>query len=175
MKRIIITGAALLAIAPVSLGLMGNASFAQSVPVRVPSQATVVGGQSKHIEIGHDHGGTSTHAEAGDDKSGTSTHAEPGDDKSGTSTHAEAGDDKSGTSTHAEAGDDKSGPSTHVMSGDGTSGPRTQAQPGDDKGGPIGTQVHATDDKVGTSGSGKVDDGGAVDVSGGTDGGAGHP
>ena len=44
MKRIIITGAALLAAIPASLGLMGNASFAQSVPVRVPSQATLVGG-----------------------------------------------------------------------------------------------------------------------------------
>ena len=63
MKRIIITGAALLAVAPASLGLMGNASFAQSVPVRVPSQVTVVGGQS-------------THAEPGDDKSGPGTQAQ---------------------------------------------------------------------------------------------------
>jgi len=47
MKRIIITGAALLAAIPASLGLIGNASFAQSVPVRVPSQATPVGGQSR--------------------------------------------------------------------------------------------------------------------------------
>lgn len=57
MKRIIITGAALLAIAPASLGLIANASFAQSDPVRVPSQATLVSGQSKHIEIGDDKGG----------------------------------------------------------------------------------------------------------------------
>lgn len=110
MKRIIITGAALLAVAPASLGLMGNASFAQSVPVRVPSQATVVGGQS----------------------------------------------------THAEPGDDKSGPSTQVRSGSGTSGR-------------MSTQTQATDDKVGTSGSGMVDDGGTVDVNGGTNDGAGHP
>ena len=149
MKRIIITGAALLAVAPASLGLMGNASFAQSVPVRVPSQATVVGGQSTHVE-------------PGDDKSGPSTHAEPGDDKSGPSNHAEPGDDKSGPSTHAEPGDDKSGPSTH-------------AEPGDDKSGRMSTQTQATDDKVGTSGSGKVDDGGTVDVNGGTNDGAGHP
>ena len=123
MKRIIITGAALLAVAPASLGLIGNASFAQSVPVRVPSQATVVGGQS---------------------------------------TQAEPGDDKSRPSTHAEPGDDKSGPSTQVRSGSGTSGR-------------MSTQTQATGDKVGTSGSGKVDDGGTVDVNGGTNGGAGHP
>ena len=42
MKRIIITGAALLAIVPASLGLIGNASFAQNVPVRVPSHASVL-------------------------------------------------------------------------------------------------------------------------------------
>ena len=149
MKRIIITGAALLAVAPASLGLIGNASFAQSVPVRVPSQATVVGGQS-------------TQAEPGEDKSGPSTQAEPGEDKSGPSTHAEPGDDKSGPSTHAEPGDDKSGPSTQVRSGSGTSGR-------------MSTQTQATDDKVGTSGSGMVDDGGTVDVNGGTNDGAGHP
>jgi hypothetical protein len=70
MKRIIITGAALLAIAPASLGLIANASFAQSDPVRVPSQATLVSGQSKHIEIGDDKGGLSAHVEPGDDKGG---------------------------------------------------------------------------------------------------------
>ena len=64
MKRIIITGAALLAVAPASLGLMGNASFAQSVPVRVPSQATVVGGQSTQAEPGEDKSGPSTQARA---------------------------------------------------------------------------------------------------------------
>jgi|BarGraNGADG00312_2_1021985.scaffolds.fasta_scaffold14834_3 hypothetical protein len=73
MKRIIITGAALLAILPASLGLIGNASFAQSAPVRVPSQATVL----------DDRGGLATHAEPGDDKGGLATHAEPGDDKGG--------------------------------------------------------------------------------------------
>jgi hypothetical protein len=122
MKRIIITGAALLAAIPASLGLIGNASFAQTVPVRVPSQATPVGGQSKHIEIG-------------DDKGGLSAHVEPGDDKGGLSTHVE---------------------------------------PGDDKGGLNATQIEGTDDKVSTSGSGKVDDGAKVDVKGGADDSAGH-
>ena len=40
--------------------LVGNASFAQTVPVRVPSQAR---------------------AQTVDDKGGQTTHAEPGDDK----------------------------------------------------------------------------------------------
>jgi len=60
MKGIIITGAALLSIVPASLGLIANAS-AQSDPVRVPSQATLVGSQSKHIEIGDDKGGLTAH------------------------------------------------------------------------------------------------------------------
>jgi len=148
MKRIIITGAALLAIIPASLGLIGNASFAQTVPVRVPSQATLVGGQSRHIEIGDDKGGLSAHVEPGDDKGGLSTHVEPGDDKGGLSTHVEPGDDKGGLSTHVE--------------------------PGDDKGGLNATQIEGTDDKVSTSGSGKVDDGAKVDVKGGADDSAGH-
>ncbi len=86
MKRIIITGAALLAIVPASLGLISNASFAQSSPVSVPSQATVL----------DDKGGLRTHAEPGDDKGGLRTHLEPGDDKGGLRTHLEPGDDKGG-------------------------------------------------------------------------------
>ena len=89
MKRIIITAAALLAVVPASLGLVGNASFAQDIPVRVPSQASVL----------DDHGGLRTHVEPGDDNRGRSTHTETGDDKGGQSTpHAEPGDDKSGDS-----------------------------------------------------------------------------
>jgi hypothetical protein len=61
MKRIILTaGAALLVTLPAAIGFTGNTSFAQSIPVRVPSQAVVV----------DDHGGQSKHAEAGDDKGG---------------------------------------------------------------------------------------------------------
>ena len=70
MKRIIISAAAFLAVIPASLGLMGNASFAQSVPVRVPAQAALVGSQSEHLEIDDHKGGLSTHAESGDDKGG---------------------------------------------------------------------------------------------------------
>ena len=43
MKRIAITaGAALLVALPAGAGLVGNASFAQSVPLETPSQVAVV-------------------------------------------------------------------------------------------------------------------------------------
>jgi hypothetical protein len=71
MKRIIITGAALLAVVPASLGLIANASFAQTAPVVVPAHARVL----------DDKGGLSTHLEPGDDNGGLSAHLEPGDDQ----------------------------------------------------------------------------------------------
>jgi len=107
MKRIIITAAALVAAIPASLGLMGNASFAQSVPVRVPAHATLLGVPSKHIEIGDDKGGLTAHAEPGDDKGGASTHVESGDDKGGANTtQIQAGDDKVSTSTSGKVNND---------------------------------------------------------------------
>ena len=99
MKRIIITGAVLLGTVSASLGLIANASFAQSAPSVVPVHATIL----------DDKGGLSTHVEAGDDKGGLSAHVEAGDDKGGLSAHVEAGDDKGGLSAHVEAGDDKGG------------------------------------------------------------------
>ena len=84
MKRIIIAAAALLAVLPASLGLIGNASFAQSVPVRIPSQATVL----------DDRGGLSTPVKPGDDKGSPSTPAKPRDDKGGLSTQVQPGHDK---------------------------------------------------------------------------------
>jgi len=101
MKRIIITvGATLLAAVPVVMGLVGNTSFAQSVPVHVPSRAIVVDdrvSQSKHIEPGDDKGGV-THVEPGDDKGGL-THVEPGDDKGGLTTATQPGKGKTSDSS----------------------------------------------------------------------------
>jgi hypothetical protein len=122
MKRIIITGAALLAVVPASMGLVSNAAFSQSVPVRLPAQVAPASSQSNHLEIGDDKGGLTTHVEAGDDKGGLTTHVEAGDDKGGLTTHVEAGDDKGGLTTHVEAGDDKGGLTTHVEPGDDSSG-----------------------------------------------------
>ena len=68
MKRLItFSVVAAAAAVPAVFGLAGNASFAQTVPVRVPAQAQLV----------DDKGGQSTHIEPGDDKGGQSTHIEP--------------------------------------------------------------------------------------------------
>jgi hypothetical protein len=103
MKKLsIIAVGAVLAVAvvatvPATLGLIGNASFAESVPV--PSQAVVVddkGGLTKHVELGDDagaHRSTGT-VEPGDDKGGLTKHVEPGDDKGGLTKHVETGNDK---------------------------------------------------------------------------------
>src|SRR5450759_5042873 len=107
MKRIFITGGALLAIVPASLGLIGNASFAQSIPVRVPSQASVLddhGGLIKHVEPGDDNNGLSTQTEPGYDKGGLTRHAQPGDDNSGPSAPSSSAGASAGTTS--TSGDD---------------------------------------------------------------------
>ena len=106
MKKLLIAAAvAAIAGVPAVTGLVGNASFAQSVPVHVPAGARTI----------DDHG---SHAEPGDDRS---RHAEPGDDRS---RHAEPGDDRGGASGSAAttlrgAGDGQ--PSGSVTAGDGGS------------------------------------------------------
>jgi hypothetical protein len=138
MKKlsIITAGAVLLAAVPATIGLTGNASFAQNVPVRLPSQAVVVqdrGFQGTHVEVGDVKGvhlSTSKLVVAGDDKSGLSTHVEAGSHKSGSSTHVEAGSHKSGSSTHVEASSHNSGSSTHVEAGSHNSGSSTHVESG---------------------------------------------
>jgi hypothetical protein len=78
MKRIIITaGAGLLVAIPAIAGLAGNTSFAQSLPVHVPSYVIVV----------DDHGGqrAKSIAKPGDDHGGQRAKgiAEPGDNHGG--------------------------------------------------------------------------------------------
>jgi len=83
MKRIILTaGAALLVTVPAAIGLVGNTSFAQTVPVRVPPQATLA--VDSGVEHSAEPSDTST-TEPGDDKGGQrgAGVAEPGDDKGG--------------------------------------------------------------------------------------------
>lgn len=74
MKRIVITAAAaLLSTLPAAMGFIGNTSFSESAPVRVPSHAVAVGdngGQRNHVQAGDDKGGLNKHIEAGDDKGG---------------------------------------------------------------------------------------------------------
>ena len=117
MKRlVIIAAAAAVAAAPASMGLLGNASFAESAPVRVPAQAAVSDDHGRHVEPGDDRRAQSPrpvvtvvstrpdaharHVEPGDDRG---EHAEPGDDRG---QHAEPGDDRG---HHAEPGDDRGG------------------------------------------------------------------
>jgi hypothetical protein len=113
MKRVIAFGVIIAAAAvPVVFGLAGNASFAESVPVRIPANARVVddnGGLTRHTEPGDDKGGLTRHTEPGDDKGGLTPHTEPGDDKGGLTPHTEPGDDKGGLTPHTEPGDDKGG------------------------------------------------------------------
>lgn len=108
MKRAILTiGTAVLVAVPAAMGLIGNTSFTQGVPVREPSQATVV-----------DHHGSDHHGM--DDKGGqrTTRTPEPGDDKGGqrTTRTPEPGDDmvsdsggQGGDSSRKGGGDDGSG------------------------------------------------------------------
>src|SRR4249919_887406 len=125
MKRLLtIVIATTVAAVPAVLGLAGNASFAQSVPVRVPAQAQLVddhGGATKHAEPGDDNGGATKHAEPGDDNGGATEHPEPGDDNGGATKHAEPGDDNGGATATStpKASDDQSGRSGGTGGGSG--------------------------------------------------------
>ena len=80
MKKLLIAAAgAAIAAVPGVTGLVGNASFAQSVPVQVPAGARTVDDHGRHAELRDDR---SRHAEPGDDRG---QHAEPGDDRGGAS------------------------------------------------------------------------------------------
>ena len=105
MRRLTIAAAAVAALVPAVLGLVGNSSFAQSVPARVPASAQVVpegGDDNPHTgtpvatptatrttEVGDDHGGDRPRAsrtEAGDDHGGDrprTSRTEAGDDHGG--------------------------------------------------------------------------------------------
>jgi hypothetical protein len=161
MKRIIISGAALLACVPASLGLLGNASFSQNLPVSVPSQAFVLnekGDLTPHLPSSDDKGGQKPHAEPGDHKGGLTPTTQPSDDKGGPRPHAEPGDDKGGLTPTTQPSDDKGGPRPHVAHGDDKGGLTPNVAPGDkggltpnvapgDKGG-LTPNVAPGDDKV---------------------------
>lgn len=128
-KRILIGACALvLAAAPAALGLWGNTSFAESVPVPVPASGQVVtvspsptvddhGGatpRDERVEPGDDRGGASGGADDApvgtDDRGGDAprdTRVEPGDDRAtqGAPTDGSAApDDSSGSGRGADGG-----------------------------------------------------------------------
>ena len=100
MKKLLI-GAAVAAFAAVPgvTGLVGNASFAQSVPVQVPAGASIIDDHGRHAEPQDDHG---VRAEPGDDRGGDSgpgaatTTAGPGDGQADASVTAGDGGSRHG-------------------------------------------------------------------------------
>ena len=90
MKRVIITlGAALFAVLPATLGFLGNSSFSQRVPVRVPSRAILVDGEGEQIARIKPADHKVVQPPASKDKGGPAKHVEPRDDKGGLRKHVE--------------------------------------------------------------------------------------
>lgn len=184
MKRVVITlGAALLAVLPATLGFLGNSSFSQRVPVRVPSRAILVddkGERIAHIKPA-DH--KVVQRPAGDVKGGLGKRVGSGDDKGGLRKGVEAGDDKGGQRRHVE-------PGKHVEPGDDKGGLRRRVEPGDEKGGlrkrvesresnretPLTAETQARATKPDVSGSGEDRDDVRVEgkSSNGSGSGSGH-
>ena len=110
MKRIVIGSAAIaLAAVPAAVGLWGNASFSQAVPVRVPASAQVVTVTAPASV--DDHGGDrprDQRTEPGDDRDSSgrgSSNSGPGSDDSGR--HGGDDDDsRHGGSGSRHGGDD---------------------------------------------------------------------
>ena len=95
MKKLLIAAAVVaVAAVPGVTGLVGNASFAQSVPVQVPAGARTIDDHGHHAQPLDDHG---QRAQPGDDRG---RHAEPGDERG---QRAEPGDDHGGASGPAAA------------------------------------------------------------------------
>ena len=117
MRRIIVTvGAALIVTVPAAIGLIGNTSFAQSVPVRLPPQATVAddhGGRpaASTPEPGEDHGGQRSITEPCDDQGGQRI-TEPGDDHCGQPGTSTTGPGKDRRTITTEPGNDHGGQPT---------------------------------------------------------------
>ena len=101
MKKLLIAAAVAAAAAvPGVIGLAGNASFAQSVPVQVPAGASTIDDHGRHAEPGDDRG---RHAERGPAATATSGGSDDGQAPvSGT-----AGDDGSRHGGHDDGSADR--------------------------------------------------------------------
>ena len=103
MKLIAIIGTtALLAAAPASIGLIGNTSFSEDVPVRVPATATLLDSQGSPTASPSHRSHPRGEAEPGDDHGGHGE-AESGDDHG---RHGGHGGDDSGGDRHGGDGSD---------------------------------------------------------------------
>lgn len=136
MKRTTITLAALLAaLVPAAVGLWGNASFSQAVPVRVPASAQVVTPTSP-ATTADDHGGDTPRDQR----------SEPGDDhggSSGTSTSGSSGSGSSGSGSSGSASSSSGSSGSGSSSGSASSGSGSDDSGSDDHGGSGG---HGSDD-----------------------------
>ena len=194
MKLIAIIGAtaAIVAAAPASIGLIGNPTFSEGVPVRVPATATLLddeghptsGPSARAGEGADDHGGDRPRGDrtepgddrrrrpprrvrAGDDHGGNRDAASP---RRATTTAATA--DPRARPREAEAGDDHGGnrgPS-EAEAGDDHGGNRRagESQPGDDKSTATSKRVTS-----GTGGTKPDDDHGGTSASSGSSGSGG--
>ena len=109
MKKLLIAAAVAAAAAvPGVIGLAGNASFAQSVPVHVPAGASTIDDHGRHAEPGDDRG---RHAEPGDDRGGASgpaaTATSGGSDDGQAPVSGTAGDDGSRHGGHDDGSADR--------------------------------------------------------------------
>lgn len=167
--------AACAAAVPAVLGLSGNPSFSQHIPVPVPSKAHLVqfddSGQavgditSSTSDLRYEDRSSGRVREPGDDRGSRSSSHEPGDDHGGerptasSSRHREPGDDRGGrtsgsTSASHEPGDDRGGRSTSALRS-GAPVSSTSSEPGDDRGrhggsGSSGSGRHGGDDDSGS-------------------------
>ena len=137
MRRLTLAAAAVAALVPATLGLVGNSSFSQSVPARVPASAQVIPAAgddhagtpgsaqtstpstSRTSEVGDDHGGDRPRVdrtEPGDDHGGDrarSTSSGSSSSGSGRSGSDDSGVDDSGSRSSGGHGSDDSGRDDH--------------------------------------------------------------
>jgi hypothetical protein len=152
IKYLLAAAALVVAGVPAAIGAVGNASFTQDVPVRVPEHASVPasGPTSPAVpgtdddgtdhrggggagEVGDDHGTDHPrHAEPGDDE-GMHQGAEPGDDRGG---RTAGSDDGAGHESGHESGHDSSHESAQISGG--TSGSGGGSGSGSSRGGSDG-------------------------------------
>lgn len=147
-KRILVgAGALLIVAAPAAIGLWGNASFAESVPVPVPSLAQVLAPTPSPSASVDDHGGDvprDQRVEPGDDRDGGATST---DDSAPGGDGLHGSDDGAAVTTPEDAGGDA---------------PRdTRVEPGDDRAVQgTGDSTQPRTDDSGRAESGGTDDGG---------------
>lgn len=168
MKRLLtFCVAASVAAVPAVLGLTGNQSFAQSVPVTVPTQAA-------NVRVADDHGGRSlSHSEAGDDSVSRISSPRPTPSAIGTDDQrGRSGRGSGGSGSRHDSGG--SGGSSPSPSSSGDSGSRHDSR---SSGGSSSSGASSAGSSSNGGGSGSSNSSAGSSSSGGgsgSDGGSGH-